>query len=152
MSSVLFVCLGNICRSPLAEGVFRQLVLEAGLEMQIDSAGTGDWHVGHEPDVRSQAVALKNGIDISQLRARQLEAQDFNRFRFIIGMDDSNLTNLKAWEPANHSADVRLLLDFAPHLGLRTVPDPYYGTEKDFEETYRLVRAGAEGLLKAIKT
>ena len=150
MSSVLFVCLGNICRSPLAEGVFRQLAGAAGLDLLIDSAGTGDWHIGHAPDPRSQAVAARHGVDISGLRARQLTADDFSRFAHIIVMDDSNRENIRAWEPERHVARVNLLLDFVPGRAGEAVPDPYYGGPEDFEETYRLVRAGAEGLLRAI--
>lgn len=152
-TSVLFVCLGNICRSPLAEGVFRDLVEQAGLagRIGIDSAGTGDWHVGRAPDRRSQAVAAKYGIDISGLRARQICRADFDRFRFIIAMDRSNLADITAIAPRAHAAEVRLLLDYAGGAKGRHVPDPYYGGPEDFEETYCLVREGCEGLLDAVR-
>lgn len=152
-TSVLFVCLGNICRSPVAEGVFRHLVNEAGLAdaVEIDSAGTGDWHVGRGADPRSVAVAKRNGVDISACRARQITAADFNRFGWVIAMDESNLANLNRMAPKGHSARVHMLLDFVPGMEGHPVPDPYYGTEKDFEETYRLACLGAEGLLAAVK-
>jgi len=152
-TSVLFVCLGNICRSPVAEGVFRDLVAQAGLadRIEIDSAGTGDWHIGRGPDPRSCAVAARHGIDITGLRARQLCRADFARFRFIVAMDASNLADIRAVAPAGHSAEVRMLLDFVPGMEGRPVPDPYYGGPEDFEETYRLARLGCEALLETVR-
>lgn len=153
-TSVLFVCLGNICRSPVAEGVFRNLVEQAGLadRVEIDSAGTSDWHIGRGPDPRSCEVAAKYGIDITGLKARQLSGEDFARFRFIIALDESNLENIRAVAPANHEADVRMLLDFVPGMEGQPVPDPYYGGPDDFEETQRLVQLGCEALLEAVRT
>lgn len=152
-SSVLFVCLGNICRSPTAEGIFRQLVDEAGLadRIMIDSAGTAGWHTGKGPDPRSCATAAKYGVDITGLRARQITPQDFERFRFIIALDRDNLQDILSIAPKGHSAHVKLLLDFVPGLEGQPVPDPYYGDEAGFEETYRLARLGCEALLEAVK-
>ena len=142
--AVLFVCLGNICRSPLAEGVFRAIVDEAGLaeRFAIDSAGTGAWHVGNPPDPRSIEIAAKHGIDISGQRARQVEARDFERFDTILALDHNNLSSMKPM--ARHgTATVRLLLN-AP---AQDVPDPYYGGPDGFEAVYQLVRAGGQKLL-----
>lgn len=154
-SSVLFVCLGNICRSPTAEGIFRQLVEEAGLseQIEIDSAGTADWHTGKGPDPRSCATALKYGVDIRSLKARQIRREDFDRFRFIIALDRSNLGDIRSIAPAEDeaTAQVQLLLDFVAGLEGQPVPDPYYGGDADFEETYRLARLGCEALLEAVK-
>ncbi|MES0883769.1 low molecular weight protein-tyrosine-phosphatase [Roseibium sp. SCP14] len=143
--AVLFVCLGNICRSPLAEGVFRSIVDEAGLtdSFEIDSAGTGAWHVGNPPDPRSIEIASKHGIDISGQRARQVEEFDFERFDTILAMDRNNLASLKLM--AGHGkAKVRLFLN-AP---AQDVPDPYYGGPDGFEDVYQLVRAGGQKLLE----
>lgn len=144
IQTVLFVCLGNICRSPLAEGVFRTLVEEAGLggQFHIDSAGTGAWHAGNPPDPRSIEIAARNGIDISRQRARQVRPEDFHRFGTVIAMDRDNLATLTA-KAAGGPADLRLLLDTPP----RDVPDPYYGGAGGFETVFRLVRTGGEGLL-----
>lgn len=152
-SSVLFVCLGNICRSPTAEGIFRHLVQEAGLgdRIAVDSAGTADWHTGKGPDPRSCETALKYGVDITGLRARQIERADFERFGFIVALDRNNLTDIQALAPSDHGASVRLLLDYVPGLEGQPVPDPYYGTEEDFEEAYRLARQGCEALLEAVQ-
>lgn len=149
--SVLFVCLGNICRSPLAEGIFRDLAEREGVAVEIDSAGTGDWHLGHAPDPRAQAVADKNGLDISALRARLVTPADFHRFDRIVAMDASNLANLEAMRPADARATLARLLDFADGVALTDVPDPYEGGAEGFDETYRLVEAGARGLLGAIR-
>ena len=149
--SILFVCLGNICRSPLAEGVFRDLAAREGIGVEIDSAGTGDWHLGHPPDQRAQAVAGKNGVDIGELRARLVTPDDFRRFDYIVAMDASNLANLEAMRPEGATAKVGRLLDYAREAGVPDVPDPYYGGPEGFDETYRLVAAGAKGLLDHIK-
>jgi protein-tyrosine phosphatase len=142
--SVLFVCLGNICRSPLAEGIFRALVEEAGLQdrFAIDSAGTGAWHVGNPPDPRSIGVAGRHGIDITGQRARQVRPEDFHRFGTIVAMDRDNLAALEAKAGAS-SVTLRLLLDEPP----QDVPDPYYGGPDGFEEVYRMIRSGGEALL-----
>ncbi len=149
--SVLFVCLGNICRSPLAEGVFRQLAEREGVDVEVDSAGTGDWHLGYAPDERAQAVAAKNGVDIAALRARLVTPEDFDRFDHIVAMDASNLANLEAMRPERSKAEIARLLDYAAETGVPDVPDPYYGGPEGFDETYRLVEAGAKGLLNAIR-
>ncbi len=147
VQSVLFVCLGNICRSPLAEGVFRKLSEAEGVAVRIDSAGTGDWHLGHAPDKRAQAVAAKHGMDISGLRARLVTPEDFTAFDHIVAMDSSNLANLEAMRPAGAAAELSRLLD---HAGGGDVPDPYTGDAAGFEETLRLVEAGARGLLERV--
>ncbi|WP_246048225.1 low molecular weight protein-tyrosine-phosphatase [Hankyongella ginsenosidimutans] len=147
---VLFVCLGNICRSPLAEGVFAAVAQAHGLTVHADSAGTGGWHVGRPPDRRSQQIAERHGLDIGRQRARQIEAADFTRFDMILAMDEDNLRELECRKPAPGSRHLGLFLDFAPELGLRSVPDPYYGDLADFEHTYRLVHAASEGLARRL--
>lgn len=150
--SVLFVCLGNICRSPTAHGVFQQQVIQRGLEHKIivDSAGTGDWHIGHAPDKRSSAAALRRGYDLSTLRARQVETDDFSRFDYILAMDNENLRNLQMLRPARFSGELKLFLEYGESLPLREVPDPYYGGADNFEQVLDLVEAASAGLLAAI--
>lgn len=145
---ILFVCLGNICRSPSAEGIMRLRLAEAGLAdaVTVDSCGTGDWHVGKAPDARAQAAARRRGIELGSLRARQLEAADFERFDYLLAMDDDNLANLEAMRPADCSAHVGLLLDFAGQPG-RAVPDPYYGGEQGFDGVLDLLERAADGLI-----
>ena len=159
---VLFVCMGNICRSPTAEAVFRDLVRReapaAGIV--IDSAGTHDYHVGEPPDPRSIAAARRRGIDMSALRARQLERADFERFDLLLVMDERNRRDALARAPrvpraAAGDAEaaverLRLFLDYAPQLGFREVPDPYYGGPQDFEQVLDIVEAAARGLLAAL--
>ena len=149
-SSVLFVCLGNICRSPLAEAALRVEVERLGLEVEIDSAGTGDWHIGHPPDRRAAAVASRNGIDISHLRARQVAPEDFSRFDHIIALDAQNLANLKAMRPEGSRAEVSLLLDHVPGREGEAVADPYYGGEEHFDATWNDVTDGARALARKI--
>ena len=146
---VLFICLGNICRSPTAEGVLRHLAaLEApGLVLDIDSAGTADYHIGAPPDLRSQRAALKRGIDISKLQARQVTEEDFARFDLILAMDRENLRELEALKPRGSHASVQLFLDYAPDLNLRDVPDPYYRDAAAFEEVLDLATVASRGLL-----
>jgi protein-tyrosine phosphatase len=150
---VLFICLGNICRSPTAEGVLRHLAAKEapGLALDIDSAGTADYHIGAPPDPRSQHAALKRGIDISGLRARQVAADDFARFDLILAMDAENLRELRALQPRNSRAAVKLFLDYARDLGLRDVPDPYYRDAAAFEEVLDLTTAASRGLLAALQ-
>jgi protein-tyrosine phosphatase len=150
---VLFVCLGNICRSPTAEGVLRHLAALAapGLALEIDSAGTADYHIGAPPDGRSQGAALRRGIDISGLRARQVTEADFARFDLILAMDGENLRELQALKPRGSHALVKLFLDYAPQTKLRDVPDPYYGGDRDFEAVLDLTTAASRGLLAALK-
>jgi protein-tyrosine phosphatase len=148
--SVLFVCLGNICRSPLAEAVFRVEAERIGLDAEIDSAGTGDWHVGRPPDPRALAVAAKNGVDISHMRARQVSAKDFRRFRHIVALDAKNLANLRALQPADGKAELSLLLDHAPGRRGEAVPDPYYSDDAVFDMTWRYVTEGARALARRL--
>src|SRR5262245_36498260 len=136
-SSVLFVCLGNICRSPLAEAAFRLEAQRGRIEVEADSAGTGSWHVGEPPDRRARTVAAANGIDISDYRARQVGAEDFDRFDFIVALDHQNLAELQRLRPAGSRADLSLLLDHVPGREGEAVADPYYGGEAHFETTWR---------------
>ncbi|MGQ4877397.1 low molecular weight protein-tyrosine-phosphatase [Billgrantia sp. LNSP4103-1] len=148
---VLFVCLGNICRSPTAEGVFRRELEVAGLahRVEIDSCGIGGWHVGETPDSRAAAAARQRGIDLSELRARQLSAEDFQRFDYLLAMDHDNLAALEAQCPDGCRAHIGLLLDFAGHHD-RAVPDPYYGGERGFEEVLDLIESASRGLVEEI--
>lgn len=146
MPSVLFVCLGNICRSPLAEAALRAEAERAGLAIEIDSAGTGDWHLGYPPDPRAAAVAAKNGIDISHLRARQVSAADFARFDHIVALDAKNLADLQAMQPPGSRATLSLLLDHVAGREGAAVADPYYGDDSGFDLTWADVTAGARGL------
>ena len=150
---VLFVCLGNICRSPTAEGVLRHLAaLEAPeLMLNIDSAGTADYHIGAPPDPRSQRAALRRSVDISGLRARQVTAADFDRFDLILAMDAQNLRELLALQPRGSRAVVKLFLEYTPQTKVRDVPDPYYGGDSDFEEVLDLTTAASRGLFAALK-
>lgn len=147
MTSVLFVCLGNICRSPLAEGVFRNTVQKAGHSdsIRIDSAGTGAWHAGDPPDPRSIEVAAKYGIDIASQRARQVTPDDFQRFDFILAMDTDNLETLRDRSRVDHHR-LRLFLNDPP----QNVPDPYYGGADGFEQVYQLINRGSQTLLATI--
>ena len=149
---VLFVCLGNICRSPTAEGVFRHYVEQAGLSDQItiDSAGTADWHIGKTPDPRAQAAAAQRGYDLSPLRGRQAQAEDFATFDLILAMDKSNLNNLQALQPANSKAELALYL---PRFGISPdeVPDPYYGGEDGFELVLDMLEQASQVLLDEVK-
>jgi protein-tyrosine phosphatase len=150
--SVLMVCLGNICRSPLAEAALRHHAERLGLDLVIDSAGTGDWHAGHPPDPRARQVALRLGcIDIGGLRARQVQAADFHRFDHIVAMDHSNLRNLSALAPAGAVAQLSLLLDHLPgHEGL-AVADPYYGNDAGFEACWSQVDAATGALAQMLR-
>lgn len=149
--AILFVCLGNICRSPLAEAAFRARAQAAGLEAVIDSAGTGDWHIGSAPDPRAQATALRHGIDISGYRGRQVTAEDFTRFTHIYALDDKNLVNLRTLSPADAKASVRLLLDIVPGKEGQPVADPYFGEETGFEVTWAEVDAAAAALVDLLR-
>jgi protein-tyrosine phosphatase len=146
---ILFVCLGNICRSPMAEGVFRRLVEAEGLahRFEIDSAGLGAWHLGQAPDDRAQAAARARGIDISGQSARQVRPDDFDRFDLLLVMDRSNLAELKRSAPAEARAKIRPFLDFAPNAGTKDVPDPFYGGTEGFDHALDLIEAAARGLL-----
>ena len=144
--AVLFVCLGNICRSPLAEGAFRAEAQRRGLDVLVDSAGTGGWHVGAPPDRRAIATALRNGVDISRQTARKVVADDFRRFSHILALDHDNLKKLRALRPVDGAAELSLLLDYAEGLEGRAVADPYYGKEAGFDVTWAEVTAAARGL------
>lgn len=153
MVKVLFVCLGNICRSPMAEGVFRHAVRQAGLEsvIEIDSAGTHAYHVGEPPDARAQATAKHYGIDISGLRGRQATAGDFHKFDYVLAMDRENYDNLRRICPAGLHDKLKLFLDFAPHRPEREVPDPYFGGDSGFHRVLDMVEEAAAGLLADIR-
>lgn len=138
---ILFFCMGNICRSPTADGVMRAKLAAAGLDIEVDSAGTHGYHVGAPPDDRSQAHARRRGYDLSPLRARQLVARDFERFDLVLAMD----------APPAERHRLKLLLDYAPHLGKRHVPDPYYGGAAGFEEVLDLVEAACDGVLATLR-
>ena len=148
--AVLFVCMGNICRSPLAEAAFRAEAARAGLEVEIDSAGTGGWHQGEPPDRRAQAVASRHGIDISRYRARQVRPGDFDRFDHIVALDRQNLAELKALRPESARAHLSLLFDHVPGREGEAVADPYYGDEAHFETTWNDVSEGARALVRRI--
>jgi protein-tyrosine phosphatase len=152
--AVCFVCLGNICRSPSAEAVMRDLVERAKLadRILIDSAGTGDWHIGEAPDERAQKAAKKRGYDLSKLRGRQVAAADFARFDLFIVMDDANAAALTAVCPPEHRDKIRLLMEFATRDDSRVVVDPYLGGEEGFEKVLDQCEDACEGLLKALRT
>lgn len=145
-AKVLFVCLGNICRSPAAEGVLRAKAKERGIDLVIDSAGTGGWHAGDPPDGRMIKAASKRGVDISYQRARQVDLSDFYQFDYLLSMDLSNHTDLLEMAPPNRTCDIRLFLDFADG-DTRETPDPYYGGGDGFERVLDLIEQGAEGFL-----
>ena len=142
--SILFVCLGNICRSPLAEAALRAEAERAGVAVTVASAGTGNWHVGKPPDRRAQATALRHGIDISGYHARQVALEDFRRFDQIFALDRDNLARLKAITPADATASFGLLLDLVPGREGEGVRDPYYGDDDGFELTWADVSAAAQ--------
>ncbi|MBQ0958656.1 low molecular weight phosphotyrosine protein phosphatase [Ideonella sp. 4Y11] len=146
---VLMVCTGNICRSPTAEGVLRHLAQQAGWgrRLEVDSAGTTGYHLGEPPDERSQAHALRRGYDLSAQRARQVADEDFRRFDWILAMDRGHLRELRERAPVLVHDRIRLLLDFAPGLDGRDVPDPYYGGATGFEQVLDLVEQGCRGFL-----
>ncbi|MBG52298.1 MAG: phosphotyrosine protein phosphatase [Rhodobiaceae bacterium] len=150
MISVLFVCLGNICRSPSAEAVFRSRAQAAGLEVFADSAGTAAWHVGKAPDKRAQDAGARRGYALSALRARQVTHRDFECFDFILAMDHENFAALTSQAPEAYAGKVHLFLSFAPELGRQAVPDPYYGDDDGFDEVLDLVEAASDGLIRRL--
>lgn len=154
MIRILMVCTGNICRSPIAEGVMRALVAEQGLQdrIEVDSAGTTDYHTGEPPDRRAQAVAKRRGIPLKHLRARKVSAADLDRFDYLIAMDDGHVDYLNTLcrEPAQRDKILRML-DFAPQLGVSEVPDPYFGGNRQFELVMDLIHAAARGLLDSLR-
>lgn len=151
MNSVLFVCLGNICRSPLAEGALRAEAARLGLDLIVDSAGTGDWHAGEPPDERAQAVARRHGVDISTLRARQVRPADFRRFTHVIALDHDNLAGLRKLAPADATAELSLLLDHVEGREGQPVADPWFGDEAGFEVTWAEVTAAARTFVARLR-
>ena len=152
--SVLFVCTGNICRSPTAEGVLRHKLAEQGLAERIgaDSAGLGDWHVGDPPEPRAVARASLRGYDLSALRARQFTTRDYYDFDLILGMDRGHMASMTRNRPAGASAKLHLFLDFAPDpLRSRDVPDPYYGGFGDYDRALDLIEPGVDALILALE-
>ncbi|MEP0356455.1 low molecular weight protein-tyrosine-phosphatase [Paraglaciecola sp.] len=145
-ASVLFVCLGNICRSPSAEAVFTKMAQDQNLDLVIDSAGTAGYHTGAEPDKRSQAIGLERGYSFKGVKCRKVEPQDFETFDYILGMDNKNISHLLEICPKEHQDKVRLFLSFAD-LQEKEVPDPYYGGKKGFEYVLDLIEEGAIGLI-----
>jgi len=150
---ILFVCLGNICRSPTAEGVFNALVEREGLldKISVDSAGVGGWHIGEPPDRRAVAMAKLRGLNISLQRARQVNANDFNRFDYIIAMDQKNHRDLNLLCPTGKEDRLYRFLQFAPSLHIKDVPDPYYGGDSGFDAVLDLIEAASVGLLEDIR-
>ncbi len=151
--TILFCCMGNICRSPTAEAVFRHYVDEAGLggRIHIDSAGTQGYHIGETPDARTQRAAKRRGYDMSQLRGRQVGVEDFARFDYVLAMDEENLAILRRLRPADAQSHLGLFLEFAEHHGEREVPDPYYGGADGFERVLDMVEDAAKGLLQHVR-
>lgn len=151
---ILFVCMGNICRSPTAEGVFRRLADERGLSpyLRVDSAGTHAYHVGEPPDPRARKAALARGVDLSVLRARRVDHGDFYQFEHILVMDEQNYADLMDMRPPDATGKVRLFLEYAPHLKIREVPDPYYGGTNGFERVLDMVEDASTGLLDSLQS
>jgi protein-tyrosine phosphatase len=151
-TGILFVCMGNICRSPTAEGVFRSTAERAGLiqRLDIDSAGTHDYHIGAPPDRRAMIAARRRGYDIAELRARLIHVGDFARFQHIYAMDSANLALLTELRPSGYSGHLGLLLDLVPELRLRDVPDPYYGGPEGFERVLDLVECASDALVERL--
>ena len=152
-TSVVFCCMGNICRSPTAEAVFRAHVMKAGLEhnILIDSAGTHDYHIGEPPDRRAQHAALQRGYGMSMLRGRQIETGDFERFDYVLAMDRDNLAILQRLRPHGAESHLGLFLEFARHSKAREVPDPYYGGAEGFERVLDMIEDASAGLLEHIQ-
>lgn len=150
---VLFVCMGNICRSPTAEGVFNAFVVKQNLAdvIEVDSAGTHAYHVGDAPDLRAQKAARDRGVELKNIRARKVSANDFEAFDHILAMDEENLSILLELCPEQHQHKVRLFLDYAPNVAQREVPDPYYGGAYGFERVLDLVEAASEGFIKTLQ-
>lgn len=149
MKKILFVCTGNICRSPTAEGVFRARAVDAGFT--IDSAGTHGYHIGEAPDSRSVAHAKKRNFDISGLRARKVSPKDFTEFDLILGLDYEHVSLLRRMAPPGSTAAIELFLDYAGSQAGGEVPDPYYGSSRDFEHVLDLIESGSDALLKKLK-
>ncbi|MFT7533589.1 MAG: protein-tyrosine phosphatase [Gammaproteobacteria bacterium] len=153
MIKVLFVCLGNICRSPTSEGFFQNLLAIHKLEetIMVDSAGTGNWHIGNPPDARAQQVASSRGVDLSKLKARQVAVHDFEEFDYIIAMDRGNLDHLLSMCPSQHQSKVSLFLDYTDQFDVDEVPDPYYGGDGGFDQVLDMIESASTGLLEKIR-
>ena len=153
MIRVLFVCMGNICRSPTAEGMFRNMVASEGLadRIETDSCGTISYHIGQAPDSRAQAAAIKRGYDISDLRARQVRPDDFDTFDYVVAMDRENYSNLQTVCPPSREDRLHMFLAFAPELGTREVPDPFYGGPQGFQTVLDLCETASKGLIADIR-
>ena len=153
MVKVLFVCMNNICRSPTAEGVFTRKVEEAGLleKIGIDSAGTHAYHIGEPPDPRAQQSASARGVAIGHLKARKVTAKDFDAFDYVLAMDMSNHQNLVQICPPGSEHKLKLFMEFAPHLNIKEVPDPYYGDLQGFERVLDMIEATSDGLLTTLR-
>ncbi|MBT3135590.1 low molecular weight phosphotyrosine protein phosphatase [Alteromonas sp. ALT199] len=149
-TSVLFVCLGNICRSPTAEAVFKHKAAQAGLNIEIDSAGTHGYHIGKPADKRSQAAGVERGYSFKGLKCRRVDESDFERFDYILAMDNSNLANLQGMSPSQYQEKIKLFLDFA-NVEDKEVPDPYYGGKRGFELVLDLIEEASDGLIAHIK-
>jgi protein-tyrosine phosphatase len=151
--NVLFVCMGNICRSPTAEGVFAHKLKNAGLDevVSVDSAGTHAYHVGEAPDPRSQSTALKRGINLKHLKARKVVAEDFERFDYVLAMDRDNYRGLEAICPTGCEYKLQLFLSYAPNLETDEVPDPYYGGPTGFDRVLDMIEEASDGLLQDIQ-
>jgi protein-tyrosine phosphatase len=152
MQRILFVCTGNICRSPTAEGIFRARLAALGLadRFEADSAGTAGYHIGNPPSEPAIRIAAEEGVDLRGLRARRLEAADFSRFDLMLGMDRSHLAVMRRLAPAGHRTRLGLLLEYAPDQDLGEVPDPYYGDDEAYRRSFILIAAGVDGLLAAL--
>jgi len=153
-TGVLFVCMGNICRSPTAEGAFRKVVEDSGFgaSFDIDSAGTHAYHVNEPPDRRARAAALRRGIILDDIRARRIAERDFERFDYILAMDNDNLLALQEWSPEDHVSKISLFLEYSGSAARKDVPDPYYGGAAGFERVLDLVEEASEALLSRLKS
>jgi protein-tyrosine phosphatase len=153
-TSILFVCLGNICRSPTAQGMFEKQLAASGLvdHVRVDSAGTGEWHVGHPPDPRATEVAAEQGVELGSQRARQVTPADFEAFDRILAMDRANLADLQAMAPEGSRARVELFLSYARHADVDEVPDPYYGGASGFSRVLDLINDASDGLIRDLRS